>query len=498
MRLIARLAATWAWVALLATGCNPKVEGDVLVTIDYARPAPGPDCVVLIATDVTTRSSDSVRSEQRAMSLATNPASGSLKVAVAQPLGWSARIGFEAKLVAGSCEGPTIATSGAPSDVSFEVNVAKTVVLTLTSPDSMTPDGGRADAGGTDAGGQPDAGQDAGTQLDGGAVDAGADAGAGVDAGVMADAGVPVDGGPVCDAGLRKIAGPVFGEFWQDLAIYNPSVGQIIAVGSSGSLALFDAAGNRSNWAGSALNENFRGVWVSPATGRVFVAAISSVFELRWGSGTAALVANFPTNYSMTALAGYDLSDGGVSLLLGSKSSPYLSRVAPDGGITAETMTLPGPVYDLVVLDEQTQWAVGASNNHQTFWHYSAPLTSWLVTNTGDPGAVQAVDFVSPTEGAIASWHGASGGFFRWNGAQWLTASSPDFEVLGLAMRDRNNITAVGASRFFSAGFARWDGTSWTYPPGPTMSSTLRRVRTAGGCNVWAVGDDGMVLTTHE
>jgi hypothetical protein len=261
-------------------------------------------------------------------------------------------------------------------------------------------------------------------------------------------------------------------------------------------LTLITSQAMKVPWQGGTCVGDFRSLWKRPSTQDIYVASTQRVYVSR-GALNCDTVATFPTA-DVSALTGFDLPDGGLRLFVGSRAAPFLVEVLPDGGVAPPNGGPARAVYDLTSFDPGSTYAVG---ERQAIWHLE-PDSSWSVAG-GNTTARDffAVDFVAPSEGFAAGGQGSNGSSYFFNGQAWLvTPSSPDFVVHGLAQRDRHNITAVGALRNAGAlGFARWNGATWSYPPLVSASTGLghlRRVRNAGACEVWAVGDDGLVVTT--
>jgi hypothetical protein len=317
------------------------------------------------------------------------------------------------------------------------------------------------------------------------------------DAGPPFDAGQPVDAGPPCTNAVRQLIGAAAnGDQWRDLALYNPAAGQVMAVGDNDALSLVNVDGSLTAWGGGQCTGNFHAAWLRPSTGLVYVASTQRVVIVK-GPQQCDTVATF-SNGSVTSLAGFDLPDGGLRLFVGASAAPYLAEVVSDGGLVASSVAAAGPVYDLATYDPGSTFAAGTESNRQVVWRFDLASNGWLRTATGNNGTLQAVDVAAPAEGFAAGSLGSNVFTYAWNGLVWVpTPAAPDFQVHGLAMRSRGHVIAVGAMRSNAVGFAVFNGSTWEYPTGPSTTETLRRVRSAGGCDVWAVGDNGFVVTTR-
>jgi hypothetical protein len=268
-----------------------------------------------------------------------------------------------------------------------------------------------------------------------------------------------------------------------------------MAVGDDSALALVGATGAPVDWGGGTCTGNFKAAWLSPSKGIVYVASEEAVLEVR-GPGTCEPVARFPFA-DVTSLAGLELVDGGLRLFIGASAAPWLLEGLPDGGASAARVSVSGPVHDLAAVDVGATWAVGSENGHAAFWRLDSQADEWVFQGSGAPGTLYAVDLVSAGEGFAGGGLGSNGVSYGRAAGVWAAASAPGFVVRGVAMRDQTNVTAVGDPQAGQLGFARWDGSAWQLVPGSASVEKLRRVRSAGGCDVWAVGENGLVVTTR-
>jgi hypothetical protein len=444
------------------------------------------------------------RKEVRILPLAGRPAVTQRVVGVVQPDGYGRLLEVVATLHLGGCAVAAIAQDTATFQVASPVTQ---VTLTLREPGAGS-DGG-TDAGGMDAGGM-DAGIDAGPP-DAGGVDAGFDAGqpdaremdAGMDAGApdaggmdagQSDAGVDA-GAPdagLCTGAVRAVR--TTGPTWKDLAVWGSQ--GVIAVGANGSIGLFAANGSFTDWGGSSCAGDFGGVWVHPGTFQPY-AITQSGFRRVDRPGQCVALAALPAG-TPHALTGIRVGTN-TTRLYAAVTSPATVVELDVGTSTAIARTPPsaGAVYDVDGVDEDTLWAVGntAQNDKGAFWRWNVTSQAWDSPVTLSPAnsVIYAVDVVSN----VLAFAGGAGGLYQWNGASWSHRGSPGFEVRGVRALSNTEVYVVGPASGGNVGFAKWNGTSFKSPTRPTSSAALARVRGVDGCAVWAVGDQGLVVTTE-
>lgn len=470
---------------------------------------------------VVSDAAESTRQEVRLVPLSGRPAATELVFGVVQPEGFGSALEAAATLHLGGCAEASVAQDSAAFAVASPL---AEVTLTLREPgagsdggsdagadaggmDAGDPDAGVVDAGSMDAGeldaGLPDAGEmDAGVP-DAGELDAGvADAG-GIDAGTM-DAGSMDAGGPdagMMDAGMHDAgmctgavrAVRTTGPSWTDVAMW-ASQGAI-AVGPNGGIGLFDASNTFIDWGGATCTGNFGGVWVQP-TGFQPYAVTEAGFRRVDGANQCVALAALPGG-TPRALTGIRV--GAVTRLYAATTSPASVVMLNVGQSTAVVQTPPsaGAVYDVDGIDEDTLWAVGntTQSDKGAFWRWDVNSQDWAPVISLSPAGsiIYAVDVVSN----VLAFAGGANGLYAWNGTNWSYVASPGFEVRGVHAFSDTEVYVVGPASSGNVGFAKWDGTSFRSPVRPTSSAALARVRGNDGCSVWAVGAQGLVVTTE-
>ena len=101
-----------------------------------------------------------------------------------------------------------------------------------------------------------------------------------------------------------------------------------------------------------------------------------------------------------------------------------------------------------------------------------------------------AISVVSPTE-AWAAGLGAS--LYQFDGGAWgPSIPGPGFVVRGLKAFSPSAIYAVGNA----STIRRWNGAQWQTVASFSGVSQLNRIRGQGECELWVVGENGLVATS--
>jgi hypothetical protein len=152
-------------------------------------------------------------------------------------------------------------------------------------------------------------------------------------------------------------------------------------------------------------------------------------------------------------------------------------------------------------------WAVGQNAGTSFIEHWNGQSWSHVASPAGEPpdGQLNAVSADSPAD----AWAGGSAMnandqvvplIEHWNGTQWsvspnaIGAGSGRSEILSIAAISPADVWALAeVGKNFPAVIEHWNGTQWSIVSLP-VSGTLHSLSAVSANDVWAVGNDGLVL----
>ncbi|MBL8954087.1 MAG: hypothetical protein JNK82_25145 [Myxococcaceae bacterium] len=466
-------------LVLLACGNRPG-PGGLEVDVEYSLPGAG-GCVRLTALSEGVSKSDDV-------ALGTRPRTGHLFFGVAQ-----GELGREVTLLAGyyedPCTGPARVSD--TEDAVFSANVVTPVSLQLVLP----PNGG-GQAGGGAAGGGEAGGATAGGAA-GGASAGGTTAGGGA-AGGTNTAGGGAAGGAVtpalaCDGGFIRLMTPMTGTV-RDVAIAAPGIVWLASSGSGVHIGRLGADGGFFVPDGG-CSDSVYSVWARSEDSAYFGGNNEVIRVPSLAAGCSELVATVHSNVS--GLSGF-VAANTVELISSHDNGTVGHRFDPS---TAGTEVQPLMAARAVAsAGRSLVFAVGhggmmnrarvAMNTGDTGW-------STAFTATDNDTVLNDVTLASPSLG----WAGGDGDLlYQFDGGTWaLSALASPFpggpgEINGLQVLSDGTLYAVGTSGriYRSSGGAPFVEVA-SFAVGQIM-----RIRGTSQCDLWAVGEDGLVATTNH
>jgi hypothetical protein len=157
--------------------------------------------------------------------------------------------------------------------------------------------------------------------------------------------------------------------------------------------------------------------------------------------------------------------------------------------------------------DPSDIWAVGQNAGTSFIEHWNGQSWSHVASPAGEPpdGQLNAVSADSPAD----AWAGGSAMnandqvaplIEHWNGTQWsvspnaIGAGSGHSEILSIAAISPADVWALAeVGKNNPAVIEHWNGTQWSIVSLP-VSGTLHSLSAVSANDVWAVGNDGLIL----
>ncbi|HKP52206.1 MAG TPA: S-layer homology domain-containing protein [Chloroflexia bacterium] len=169
---------------------------------------------------------------------------------------------------------------------------------------------------------------------------------------------------------------------------------------------------------------------------------------------------------------------------LGGASSILRSQIIHwDGSSWSDYSMHGGALNSISATGPDDVWAVGSDYaSFENILHWDG--TSWLGVSGPNIGPLNAVEAIAPDD----VWAASDTGFIHWDGAQWsiVPAAQGAKAISGFAS---DNVWAVGSA------IQHWNGIAWELDPYPFPAlGQLRSMSALSVNNIWAVGDDSLVL----
>ncbi|HEX8698080.1 MAG TPA: MopE-related protein [Myxococcaceae bacterium] len=286
---------------------------------------------------------------------------------------------------------------------------------------------------------------------------------------------------------------------WQTVAVGNDG-SPVWVAGLGGALAVrLPGAQSFTNRDRDCDNRNWRAAWVRPSDGHVFLAGDDGYLAQHTGSNCTN-VARVNSNNNLTGLVGF--VTGTTTLIYVVDSLGRLYAWTP-GGAVEERYNLDPPLYyGIHGLSSSLLLAVGNRGSPSGPYITSYPGTGNVstlhtVNNVGGiNGSLRAVWMASPS---LAYAVGDDGLVVRWNGAiAWervlppTDAQSADFTSVGVLDAHSIYVTDTEGRIWLRT------SASWAAPPLYDANKPLRDIALSSPTEVWAVGDDGLVVHFAE
>jgi hypothetical protein len=495
-------ASTLLLCAVVLFSCPPKTAfsgGGIQLDVTYELRGGNQGCIEVEAVP------HGVPGVSTQASLDGQPRSGTLSFPINQALSdgglWPQQLdSIIASLYDVSCDGDAgavVSTTLFGMDALFPDQTIHVLPVSLFEPvmDGGAAGGGAGGGGAGGGGGATGGGATGGGATGGGATGGGA-TGGGAMGGGAAGGGAAGGGMDTCDGTFVTFPQPFGGGAITDLSVYTP--GRVWLVGANPRLALRTPDVQDGGFVSASdctQQSSYDAVWAR-SDGRAYVARGNQPFLYTTAgpdAGCSVLTSSLETSGNVTAIG------GGDTLVFVANDRGYVTRVPIDGGTPIADQPLAGEVRDLVAFADDDVFVFGTdstSNHKAAFAHWDGVMWWAYALATASNTELYAASFVDQDHVYAA---GAGGSLFQGlgglrDGGLWTTdvpvpsQCNPVFGLKVTAGGDKYIVCNDNNVYHYDAG---WGSV------GSHGGTNFTRIRGTSKCDLWAVGNGGLMTTAH-